>query len=71
VRAQIGAVASRLEATGVRLDGQEERLMDARSKVADVDPTEAIMNLNKQQTMYQAALSSGMKIMQTSILDYI
>jgi flagellar hook-associated protein 3 FlgL len=71
VRAQLGATASRLESTLSRLNGQEERLIDARSKVAEVDSTEAVMNFSKQQTMYQAALAAGTKMMKTTILDYI
>ncbi|MCW2972947.1 MAG: flagellar hook-associated protein 3 [Thermoleophilia bacterium] len=71
IRAQLGATASRLEATQTRLEAQEERLMDARSKVAEVDSAQAFLDMSKQQTMYQAALASGTKIMSTTILDYI
>jgi flagellar hook-associated protein 3 FlgL len=70
-RSQLGATANRLEAMGTRLDGQEERILDARSKIADVDPTQAVLDMNKQETMYQAALASGTKIMSTTILDYL
>lgn len=71
IRTQLGATASRLETLQTRLDMTEERLLGARSEVADVDAAEAYMEFQQQQTMYQAALAAGTRIMQTSILDFI
>lgn len=71
VRTKLGASTERLEITGTRLDLTEERLLTARSEVADVDAAEAYMKFTQQQTMYQAALAAGTRIMQTSILDFI
>ena len=71
VRTQLGASYSRLETLQTRLDLTEERLLGARSEVADVDSAEAYMQFQQQQTMYQAALAAGTRIMQTSILDFI
>lgn len=71
VRTQLGATAARLEVLQTRLDLTEERLLAARSEVADVDAAEAYMEFTQQQTMYQAALAAGTRIMQTSILDFI
>jgi flagellar hook-associated protein 3 FlgL len=71
VRTQLGATYSRLETLQTRLDLTEERLIGARSDVADVDSAEAYMEFQQQQTMYQAALAAGTRIMQTSILDFI
>ena len=71
VRTQLGATAARLEVTKNRLDLTEERLVSARTEVADVDAAEAFMDFTQQQTMYQAALAAGTRIMQTSILDFI
>ena len=71
VRTQLGASRSRLEVVQTRLDMTEERLLAARTDVADVDAAEAFMELSQQQTMYQAALAAGTRIMQTSILDFI
>lgn len=70
-RTRLGATASRLETLQTRLDLTEERLVAARSEVADVDAAEAYMKFQQQQTMYQAALAAGTRIMQTSILDFI
>jgi len=71
VRTQLGATSTRLELVATRLDLTEERLLAARSDVADVDAAEAYMRFTQQQTMYQAALASGTRILQTSILDFI
>lgn len=70
-RTQLGAAAQQLEATGDRLAVVEERLLAARTEVADIDLAEAYSRFTMQQTMYQAALSSGSRMMQTSILDFI
>ena len=71
MRTQLGATTSRLETLQSRLDLTEERLLAARSEVADVDGAEAYMEFQQHQTMYQAALAAGTRIMQTSILDFI
>jgi flagellar hook-associated protein 3 FlgL len=71
VRTQMGAITARLEVMQSRLDLTEERLLAARSDVADVDAAEAYMQFTQQQTMYEAALAAGTRIMRTSILDFI
>jgi flagellar hook-associated protein 3 FlgL len=71
VRTQLGATTARLEVMQARLDLTEERLLSARSDIADVDMAEAYMRFMQQQTMYEAALAAGTRIMQTSILNFI
>lgn len=71
VRTTLGATAARLEVTRDRLAATEERVMSSRAQVAEVDPTEAFMRFNQQQTAYQAALASGTRMMQTSILQFL
>lgn len=71
VRTQLGARTARLEVMQSRLELTQERLMSARSDVADVDTAEAYMKYTQQQTMYEAALAAGTRIMKTSILDFI
>ena len=70
-RTQLGATRARLESTSLQLQDLEERLRDSRSNIADTDMAEAIMQFNNQQTMYQAALSAGTRILNTTILDFI
>ncbi|MCW2924149.1 MAG: flagellar hook-associated protein 3 [Thermoleophilia bacterium] len=71
VRTQLGATSARLQVTSTRLDLTEERLISARTDVADVDSAEAFMKFSQQQTMYQAALASGTQMLKTSILDFL
>jgi flagellar hook-associated protein 3 FlgL len=71
MRTQLGATTARLEVTQDRLGAMEERLTSARSDVADVDMAEAYSKFTQQQTMYQAALAAGTRMMQTSILDFL
>jgi flagellar hook-associated protein 3 FlgL len=54
-----------------RLAATEERVQSSRSQIAEVDPTEAFLRFNQQQTAYQAALASGTRMLQTSILDFL
>lgn len=70
-RTQLGGVAARLESIQTSLDLTEERLQSAVTDARDADPTEAYMEFSQQQTMYQAALAAGTRMMQTSILDFI
>lgn len=46
---------------------QKERL----SNIEDADIAELMTDLNKQEIVYQAVLTSSSKIMQMSLLDYI
>jgi flagellin-like hook-associated protein FlgL len=48
--------------------GELERLT---SSELDIDVAETIMQLNRSQTAYEAALRSGSNVMQMSLLDYI
>lgn len=70
-RTTLGSTASRLETTQDQLGDLEERLMQARSNIADVDMAKTYVEFQNQQSMYKAALAAGTRIMQTSILDYI
>lgn len=70
-RTNLGAVAARLEATAMQLGDLEERLISARSKVAEVDFAKTYSEFQNQQTTYQASLAAGTRMLQTSILDFI
>lgn len=71
VRGQLGATSNRLESALSKLQLTEERLMSARSDIAEVDPTEVFLRFSQQQTAYQAALASGTQMLQMSILKFI
>lgn len=70
-RANIGATQKRLDAIDEQLSSMEERLSDARSKIGDTDIAKAYSDLQTQNTMYQAALAAGAKIMKNTLLDFL
>jgi len=66
-----GVLQSRLEAsesTAAQRAGSLEVLV---SKEVDVDLSQVLVRLNQTQTAYQAALQSGAKLLNISLLDYI
>ncbi|GAU09625.1 flagellar hook-associated protein FlgL [Desulfoplanes formicivorans] len=69
--ADVGSRENRLSATKTILSGlklnQEERM----STIEDVDIAELMTDLNKQEIIYQAVLTSSSRIMKMSLLDYI
>jgi flagellar hook-associated protein 3 FlgL len=70
-RASIGAKVNRLERSNERyaqLDTQFHKLLSLNE---DVDIAESVMNLKMQESVYQAALASGARVMQTNMLDYM
>ncbi|MFD3259367.1 flagellar hook-associated protein FlgL [Paenibacillus lentus] len=69
--AEIGARMNRFELMENRIQGEHVSLKEQRSNVADVDFSEAIMNLKMKENVLQAALSTGARVMQTSLLDFL
>jgi flagellar hook-associated protein 3 FlgL len=69
--ADVGSRENRLSVTKNILSGlklnQEERM----SNIEDVDIAELMTDLNKQEIVYQAVLTSSSKIMKMSLLNYI
>ena len=43
----------------------------ALANQADIDMTEAIIQMSEWETTYQASLQVGARLMQTSLLDFI
>lgn len=71
MRARVGAKVSRLEATQSRFEDNKIQLTSLLSKIEDVDIAEVVMNLSNQQVIYQAALRTGARIVQTSLIDFL
>ncbi|MNN11646.1 Flagellar hook-associated protein 3 [compost metagenome] len=69
--AEIGARTNRFELMQSRITTEQVNLKEQRSNVADVDFSEAIMNLKMKENVLQAALSTGARVMQTSLVDFI
>ncbi|QMV41681.1 flagellar hook-associated protein FlgL [Cohnella cholangitidis] len=69
--AEIGARTNRFELVENRILDQQVSLKELRGKVADVDMPDAIMQLKIQENVLQAALSTGARISQLSLIDFI
>jgi flagellar hook-associated protein 3 FlgL len=70
-RSSIGAKVNRLERSNERyfqLDGQFHKLL---SENEDIDIADSVMNLKMQESVYQAALASGARVMQTNMLNFM
>jgi flagellar hook-associated protein 3 FlgL len=70
-RATIGATLNRLSAASDRLAANKEASSGLLSRTEDVDFAQATINYSTQQTVYQASLSVGAKIIQPSLLDFL
>ncbi|WP_151733758.1 flagellar hook-associated protein FlgL [Paenibacillus tengchongensis] len=71
VQANIGARTNRIELMQNRLSNLEVNLTDLQSKTEDADYAEVVMNSKIQENIYNASLSVGAKIIQTSLVDFI
>lgn len=70
-RAELGARMNRLELVEDRLSHQEIIAKDTMMTNEGVDFEEAVMNLLTQETIHRAALASGSKIIQPSLVDFL
>ncbi|MEY2407485.1 MAG: flagellar hook-associated protein 3 FlgL [Verrucomicrobiota bacterium] len=66
-----GVLQSRLDATEATGTLRAASLNALVSKEVDVDLSQVLVRLNQTQTAYQAALQSGAKLLNLSLLDYI
>jgi flagellin-like hook-associated protein FlgL len=67
----VGTRMAWLATLGERASAEQLGLTAELSKVEDVDMVKAITDLTLLQTFYEAALASGAKIMQQSLVDFI
>jgi flagellar hook-associated protein 3 FlgL len=68
---QNGVVQSRLEAESSLMSDRATGLNKQVSNQADADLTQTLVQLSATQNAYQAALQSGAKIMNLSLMDYL
>lgn len=69
--AEIGARMNRFDLMQNRITDNQVNLKEQRSQVADVDFATAITDLKSKENVLQAALSTGARLMQTSLLDFM
>lgn len=71
VRAEVGARVNRLEMTKSRLDDANINFTDLLAKVEGVDIAQTIMELKNQENVYRAALATGARIIQPTLVDFL
>lgn len=70
-RSKMGAIYNRLEAAGSRNESQNLSMTEMLAKSQDIDIAEKMMEYSSMSSLYEASLSSGAKILQKSLLDYL
>lgn len=70
-RSELGARYNRLEMVEARIDAQEIMANKVLSDNEDVDMEKAITNLSIQESVHNAALSVGARLIQTSLIDFL
>ncbi|WP_237167741.1 flagellar hook-associated protein FlgL [Paenibacillus yonginensis] len=69
--AEVGARMNRFEIMQSRIEDDQVNTKSMRADVADVDMPSAITELKTNETVLQAALSTGARISQMSLLDFL
>ncbi|MCQ2911531.1 MAG: flagellar hook-associated protein FlgL [Clostridia bacterium] len=67
----VGSKMNRLELISTRLADDKINFRDLQSENEDVDEAEAATNLAIQEMVYNAALQTTSKVLQTSLLDFL
>ena len=70
-RAVVGALSNRLEAAAGRLGELEEATTKLLSETEDADMAKTLVDFSMQQSVYQAALQAGARLLQPSLLDFL
>jgi flagellin-like hook-associated protein FlgL len=71
LQTKIGSTQNRLELISNRYDSSELNYTQIRSEAEDADMAEALMNFTTAKTVYSAALASGAKMLQISLIDFL
>jgi flagellar hook-associated protein 3 FlgL len=71
IRGEIGAKVNRLENNIERINLMDVNFKELLSKTEDTDYAEVTMNLKMQENVYQAALATGARIIQNTLVNYI
>ena len=71
MRSENGARQKRMQMTMNRLEEDKIKFKKLKSENEDVDIAKTIMDLKMSENVYRAALSSGSRIIQPSLVDFI
>jgi flagellar hook-associated protein 3 FlgL len=71
ILASNSSIQARLESVKAQSASRFNDMEALISRDADVDQAQAMVNLSRQQTAYQAAMQAGAQVLKMSLLDYI
>ncbi len=71
LRADLGARMNRLEMTQGRLEDNTINLRELLSENQDTDMAETIMEMRMEESVYQASLATGARIIQPTLVDFL
>ncbi len=70
-RASLGALVNGLKLTLSNNEAENINFTGMRSELEDVDFAEAIMHFTSLENVYRASLSTGAKVMESTLLDFL
>lgn len=68
---KFGSRTAELDALAAQSESAITRAQEVLSEASDVDMAQVAVDLQREQTIYQAMLSAGSKIMKTTLIDYL
>lgn len=71
IRGEQAAKINRLELTASRMQAQKIATGEQLSRIEDVDMAQAITDLTMKETVYRAALATGARVIQPSLVDFL
>lgn len=71
LRGEGAAKINRLELTASRFQAQKIATGDQLSRIEDVDMAQAITDLTMKESVYRAALATGARVIQPSLVDFL
>lgn len=71
LHAEVGAKSNRATAAKEKQENITLNLKKLLSSVEDIDMAEAIIRMTELETAYQAALQTGARVMQTTLMDFL
>ncbi len=71
IRSQVGARMQQLESMQKTLLDSKTKIQELLSNTEDADLTEAIIDLQTRQNVYQAAIATASRVLQTSLTDFL
>ncbi|MGM0598725.1 MAG: flagellar hook-associated protein FlgL [Candidatus Rifleibacteriota bacterium] len=71
LHAEVGTKSNRVMATKEKQENITLNLKKMLSSVEDIDMAEAIVRMTELETAYQAALQTGSRVMQTSLMEFL